>query len=87
MNHGRVVTIAVLVQQGTLDYLGRVLEKMPNIVVIGIAGPGDPFSAPDATLETLRLVRVRYPGMLLCVATKVWDFRLMRGRLPGWACP
>ena len=63
------VTSAVLGPQGALDYLERVLEKIPNIAVTGIAGPGDPFAVPDATLETLRLVRARYPGMLLCVAT------------------
>ncbi|MDR1096229.1 MAG: radical SAM protein, partial [Spirochaetaceae bacterium] len=37
--------------------------------VTGIAGPGDPFAAPEETLATLRLVRARYPDMLLCVAT------------------
>jgi nitrogen fixation protein NifB len=46
-----------------------VLEKIPNIAVTGIAGPGDPFALPDATMETLRLVRARYPDMLLCVST------------------
>jgi nitrogen fixation protein NifB len=63
------VTSAVLGPGEALDYLERVLEKIPNIAVTGIAGPGDPFAEPDATLETLRLVRARYPGMLLCVAT------------------
>ena len=63
------VTSAVLEPEAALDYLGRVMEKIPNIAVVGIAGPGDPFAVPDATLETLRLVRARYPGMLLCVAT------------------
>jgi len=37
--------------------------------VVGIAGPGDPFASPDDTLETLRLVREKYPEMLLCVAS------------------
>jgi hypothetical protein len=37
--------------------------------VVGIAGPGDPFASPEDTLETLRLVRKRYPEMLLCVAS------------------
>ena len=41
----------------------------PRIAVVGIAGPGDPFANADATLETLRLVRRRYPEMLLCVAS------------------
>jgi nitrogen fixation protein NifB len=63
------VTSAVLGLRTALDYLERVLEKIPNIAVVGIAGPGDPFAAPHETLETLRLVRTRYPEMLLCVAT------------------
>jgi nitrogen fixation protein NifB len=63
------VTSAVLSPEAALHYLGKVLEKISNIAVVGIAGPGDPFAAPDETLETLRLVRARYPGMLLCVAT------------------
>jgi nitrogen fixation protein NifB len=37
--------------------------------VVGIAGPGDPFASPNETMETLRLVREKYPEMLLCVAS------------------
>jgi nitrogen fixation protein NifB len=63
------VTSAVLTPQQALHYLERAVEKMPAIRVVGIAGPGDPFATPDDTLETLRLVRNRYPEMLLCVAS------------------
>ncbi|UQT48078.1 radical SAM protein [Flavonifractor plautii] len=34
----------------------------------GVAGPGEPLANP-ATLETLRLVRSRFPGLLLCLST------------------
>ncbi|MDR0637287.1 MAG: radical SAM protein [Spirochaetaceae bacterium] len=77
------VTSAVLGPQGALDYLGQVLEKIPNIAVTGIAGPGDPFAVPDATLETLRLVRARYPKMLLCVATNGLGLPPYVGALAG----
>jgi nitrogen fixation protein NifB len=77
------VTSAVLGPQGALDYLERVLEKIPNIAVTGIAGPGDPFAEPDATLETLRLVRERYPEMLLCVATNGLGLPPYAGVLAG----
>jgi nitrogen fixation protein NifB len=50
-------------------YLDYVLEKMKNISVVGITGPGDPFANPDETMETLRLVRRKYPEMILCLAT------------------
>jgi nitrogen fixation protein NifB len=63
------VTSAVLSPHAALRYLNRVLERIPHIAVTGIAGPGDPFATPDETLETLRLVRSKYPEMLLCVAT------------------
>jgi len=63
------VTSAVLTPQQAVYYLDRAMEKSPAIRVVGIAGPGDPFASPNETLETLRLVRNRYPEMLLCVAS------------------
>ena len=50
-------------------YLDYVLEKIQNISVVGIAGPGDPFANPDETMETLQLVKSQYPEMILCLAT------------------
>ncbi len=70
MNESRPgVTSAVLTPKQALAYLDRAVEKVPNIAVVGIAGPGDPFASPEETLETLRLVRKNYPEMLLCVAS------------------
>jgi nitrogen fixation protein NifB len=63
------VTSAVLTPQQAVYYLDRAMERSPAIRVVGIAGPGDPFATPEDTLETLRLVRNRYPKMLLCVAS------------------
>lgn len=63
------VTSAVLTPQQALTYLERGLEQMPSLKVVGIAGPGDPFANPQETMETLRLVREKYPEILLCVAT------------------
>jgi len=70
MNESRPgVTSAVLEPKQALAYLGKVLERVPQLKVVGIAGPGDPFASPDETLETLRLVREKYPEMLLCIAS------------------
>jgi nitrogen fixation protein NifB len=70
MNESRPgVTSAVLEPRQALAYLGKVLERVPHLKVVGIAGPGDPFASPDETMETLRLVREKYPEMLLCVAS------------------
>ncbi|GAB6058408.1 radical SAM protein [Desulfonatronum parangueonense] len=63
------VTSGVLKPHQALDYLTRILEKDPRITVVGIAGPGDPFANPKETLETLRLIRERFPRMLFCLSS------------------
>jgi nitrogen fixation protein NifB len=63
------VTSTVLTPQQALAYLCDVVAKRPEISVMGIAGPGDPFANPDETMETLRLTRKHFPKMILCVAT------------------
>jgi nitrogen fixation protein NifB len=63
------VTSTVLTPPQALAYLHDVAAKRPEISVMGIAGPGDPFANPEETMETLRLVRRDFPKMLLCVAT------------------
>lgn len=63
------VSSVLLDPHQALSYLGKMIERAPNIKVVGIAGPGDPFANPQETMETLRLVRASYPEMLLCVAT------------------
>lgn len=63
------VTSKVLSPGQALFYLDKVVAKDPRIGVVGIAGPGDPFANADETMETLRLIRGKYPEMLLCVAT------------------
>jgi nitrogen fixation protein NifB len=70
MNESRPgVTSVVLTPQQALGYLRDVVAKRPEIAVMGIAGPGDPFANPDETMETLRLTRKHFPKMILCVAT------------------
>jgi nitrogen fixation protein NifB len=63
------VTSTVLTPRQAAEYLDAVLEKIENIAVVGIAGPGDPFANGKETVETLRLVRERHPEMMLCLAT------------------
>ncbi|HUJ70470.1 MAG TPA: radical SAM protein [Syntrophorhabdales bacterium] len=63
------VSSTILTPLQAADYLDRVLEKIGNIEVVGIAGPGDPFANAAETLETLRIVRERHPDMILCLAT------------------
>ena len=63
------ITSAVLDPQQAVRYLEQVMAQSSNLTVAGIAGPGDAFATPEQTLETLRLVRKRFPAMLLCLAT------------------
>jgi nitrogen fixation protein NifB len=63
------VTSAVLRPSDAVQYLKDTVVRRPEIVVAGLAGPGDPFANPEETMETLRLVRQEFPEMLLCVAT------------------
>lgn len=63
------VTSTVLTPRQALAYLNNVMARRPEITVMGIAGPGDPFANPEETMETLRLVRRQYPKMILCVAS------------------
>ncbi|MBF0477106.1 MAG: radical SAM protein [Deltaproteobacteria bacterium] len=67
------VTSGILSPYQALVYLDEVIKVKPNIAVVGIAGPGDPFANPEETLETLRQVRTKYPEMLLCVASNGLD--------------
>lgn len=63
------VTSAILSPYQALIYMERVIEKEPRITVAGIAGPGDPFANPDETMETIRVIRERFPEIILCLAT------------------
>jgi nitrogen fixation protein NifB len=67
------VTCTILKPLQAADYLDRVLEKIEDVRVVGIAGPGDPFANGEETMETLRLVRQRHQEMILCIATNGLD--------------
>lgn len=62
------VTSEVLTPQEAADKVGVVLERIPELKVVGIAGPGDPL-ANESTFETIALIAERYPGLILCVST------------------
>ncbi|MEI7731590.1 MAG: radical SAM protein [Verrucomicrobiota bacterium] len=63
------VTSSVLTPQQAVEYLAHTIAQRPEIAVAGIAGPGDPFANPEETMTTLRLIRARFPQLMLCVAT------------------
>ena len=63
------VTSSVLEPAQALAYMEQVVAREPRITVVGIAGPGDPFANGTKTMETVRLIRERFPEMLLCLST------------------
>ncbi len=63
------VTSSVLSPGQAIAYLKDLKQKLPNLSVVGIAGPGDPFANPEETMETLKLVNQEFPEMLTCLST------------------
>jgi len=46
-----------------------VAANIPQMTVLGIAGPGDPLAQPERTLETFRQLSEQAPDIKLCVST------------------
>jgi len=62
------VTSEVLSPREAADKVRIVKEKIPNLKVIGIAGPGDPL-ANEETFEALSLISSEFPDLTLCIST------------------
>jgi nitrogen fixation protein NifB len=46
-----------------------VAARVPQLSVVGIAGPGDPLANPERTFATLEGVKAALPDLKLCVST------------------
>lgn len=46
-----------------------VAATIPQMTVLGIAGPGDPLANPQRTFETFRMLSEQAPDIKLCVST------------------
>jgi len=62
------VTSEVLSPEEAVNKIRVVKEKIPQLSVIGIAGPGDPL-ANEETFTTLELVKEEFPELTLCLST------------------
>ena len=62
------VATRLLTPDQAIGIVERALTLLPNLAVVGIAGPGDPLSTPHA-IETFRLVHARWPHLVLCLST------------------
>ena len=63
------VTSKLISPQEALERVRLVYERLPNLSVVGIAGPGDPLANPRLTFETLELVTTHFPELKLCLST------------------
>ncbi len=62
------VTSEVLSPEAAVEKIRLVKERIPELKVIGIAGPGDPL-ANESTFRTLELVKEEFPDLTLCIST------------------
>ncbi len=63
------VVSEVLNPEQALRKVKAVAAKIPQLTVMGIAGPGDPLANPKRTFETLERVGREMPGIKLCIST------------------
>ncbi|MBM4429263.1 MAG: nitrogenase cofactor biosynthesis protein NifB, partial [Chloroflexi bacterium] len=63
------VTSTLLTPDAALRRVSTVLAKVPQLTVVGIAGPGDPLANPETTFRTFELIRATYPDVQLCLST------------------
>lgn len=74
------VTSRLLRAEEAVALVRRVRERMKNLSVIGIAGPGEPLTNEE-TFRTLRLVGGEFPDMTLCLATNGLSLQEHAGEL------
>lgn len=63
------VSSALLTPFEAAAWFQEIKARQPKVSAAGIAGPGDPFFAPELTLKTLEYLRASYSDLLLCVST------------------
>jgi len=63
------VTTRILTPEQARDKYLHVKSKVPNLSVVGIAGPGDALANWEETSETLRLIRQADPEVTFCLST------------------
>lgn len=62
------VTSKILSPEEAVSRVRIVLEKIPSVKVIGIAGPGDPLCNRES-FHTMSLIRHLYPDIAFCISS------------------
>lgn len=63
------VTSEVLTPAAALSKFNMVREKIENLSVVGIAGPGDALANWDNTKKTIELIKASAPETVFCLST------------------
>ncbi|WJY15558.1 nitrogenase cofactor biosynthesis protein NifB [Pectobacteriaceae bacterium CE90] len=63
------VVSELLTPQQAVAKAQQVAAAIPQLSVVGIAGPGDPLANIGHTFKTLELLRTRLPDLKLCLST------------------
>jgi nitrogen fixation protein NifB len=63
------VTSKVLSPEEALAKVAYVAAKVPQLSVVGIAGPGDPLANANRTFRTFELIARDFPDLRLCLST------------------
>lgn len=63
------VTSSVLTPQQGLERFLETKRLMPNLRIVGVAGPGDAMANPEETFETFRLIRAADGEVDFCLST------------------
>jgi nitrogen fixation protein NifB len=63
------VTSTLLKPFQALEYFTALNDKLDNLSVVGIAGPGDPFANASETMETMQRIKSAFPDKIFCVST------------------
>lgn len=62
------VTSELLSPQEALEKVRMVKERIPELSVVAVAGPGDPL-ANEETFSAMRMVKEEFPDLTLCLST------------------
>ena len=58
----------IITPQEALEVVRKAKDLMPQLSVVGVAGPGDTLATPYA-LQTFRLIKEHFPDMIKCMST------------------
>jgi nitrogen fixation protein NifB len=63
------VTTSLLSPERALARVRHVAARVPQLRVVGVAGPGEPLANAQRTLGTLEMISREFPDLTLCVST------------------